>query len=794
MKSRNSTCRQLARATASFLLIASAVAARADYSNTVAALNPLAYWRLSETTQPPAPNVATNSGTLGAAAIGYYAGNASHPVTGALAGNSDTAAGFDGSSGQTTVPFVPALGLNAPFSAELWVNPNTTASGLTCIMACGHFGGNRSGWLIYQDVNGYDFRMYNENAGNTSFDKEIGGLPVVGQWYHVVVTYDGTNASIYVNANKGTGVPSGFVANRDGPLTLGTRSDNNFYFNGNLDEVAIYTNALSDAEVLAHYQNGTNASRVTPYNTLIQAKNPIAYYRLNEPTYTDPDPGTLPVAVSSGTLGVNANAAIHPGTTVGVAGVPFSGFGAGNLACRFNGVIGYLDAGAPAEFDLLGPVSLVTWIKGNPADSRFQAFFAKSDDSYRLAMDQGGLAHFADAGDSDVVGTHNVNDGQWHLVVGVHDIFGTNYLYVDGQLEGTGPANATINSSSAHLVIGAAYDYLNSRVFAGSVDEPAIFDIALSKAQVQQIFNAGNVPARILTQPQAPVGAVYEGYTIPFTVVAAGTPTLAYQWTRNGTNLATKTTSALTLSAVTTNDSGNYAVIVTNNYGSVTSSIVALTVLSGPPQIFQQPQSITRYAGNSATFSVTAGGSTPLSYQWKLNGTTPIGGATASAYTINNVQAGNVGNYSCTITNPFGSTNTVLVSLAVIAAPTNAYAQAVLADHPIGYWRLGEGSGSTAFDYAGSHDGQYTNVVLGLPGYSINDTNTAAGFGPSIESRVANIPGIDFATNGANAVFSIECWVKGPQAQSGDVGILTKGSGAGGEQFNLDTGAGGHYR
>src|SRR6185369_2922820 len=244
----------------------------------------------------------------------------------------------------------------------------------------------------------------------------------------------------------------------------------------NLDEVAIYTNALSDAEVLAHYQNGTNASRVTPYNTLIQAKNPIAYYRLNEPTYTDPDPGTLPVAVSSG-----------------------------NLGCRFNGVIGYLDAGAPAEFDLLGPVSLVTWIKGNPADSRFQAFFAKSDDSYRLAMDQGGLAHFADAGDSDVVGTHNVNDGQWHLVVGVHDIFGTNYLYVDGQLEGTGPANATINSSSAHLVIGAAYDYLNSRVFAGSVDEPAIFDIALSKAQVQQIFNAGNVPARILTQPQAPV-------------------------------------------------------------------------------------------------------------------------------------------------------------------------------------------------------------------------------------------------------------------------------------------------
>src|ERR1700744_5115258 len=46
--------------------------ARADYSNTVVSLNPVAYWPLNETTQPPAAYIATNSGSLGAAGNGYY--------------------------------------------------------------------------------------------------------------------------------------------------------------------------------------------------------------------------------------------------------------------------------------------------------------------------------------------------------------------------------------------------------------------------------------------------------------------------------------------------------------------------------------------------------------------------------------------------------------------------------------------------------------------------------------------------------------------------------------------------
>src|SRR6266446_7200925 len=91
----------------SIISVMAALAARADYSNTVKSFNPVGYWRVDETNQPPPPDQATNTGTLGAAANGYYAAGASHgQTTGALVGSGDTAATFDGSSGQVTVPYI----------------------------------------------------------------------------------------------------------------------------------------------------------------------------------------------------------------------------------------------------------------------------------------------------------------------------------------------------------------------------------------------------------------------------------------------------------------------------------------------------------------------------------------------------------------------------------------------------------------------------------------------------------------------------------------------------------------
>src|SRR5439155_1252460 len=102
------------------------------------------------------------------------------------------------------------------------------------------------------------------------------------------------------------------------------------------------------------------------------------------------------------------------------------------------------------------------------------------------------------------------------------------------------------------------------------------------------------------------------------------------------------------------------AVIVTNAYGSSTGT-VTLAVVGSAPLILIQPQPITRFSGFPFTFSITGGGSTPLSYQWKTNGVN-IPGATASNYT-GIASAATALNYSVTLSNQFGTSNSLSAAL-----------------------------------------------------------------------------------------------------------------------------------
>ena len=73
-----------------------------------------------------------------------------------------------------------------------------------------------------------------------------------------------------------------------------------------------------------------------------------------------------------------------------------------------------------------------------------------------------------------------------------------------------------------------------------------------------------------------------------------------------------------------------------------------------PPTITDQPQSLTAVAGSNVTFTVTATGTLPLSYQWRFNGTN-IHYTTASAYTCNNAQSKDAGSYSVVVSNIAGT-------------------------------------------------------------------------------------------------------------------------------------------
>jgi GH25 family lysozyme M1 (1,4-beta-N-acetylmuramidase) len=68
------------------------------------------------------------------------------------------------------------------------------------------------------------------------------------------------------------------------------------------------------------------------------------------------------------------------------------------------------------------------------------------------------------------------------------------------------------------------------------------------------------------------------GGSITFRTVANGAATLKYQWRFNGTNIANATNPTFTLSNIASNNAGNYTVVVTNSFGSITSGVAVLTV------------------------------------------------------------------------------------------------------------------------------------------------------------------------------------------------------------------------
>src|SRR6266853_1390889 len=146
---------------------------------------------------------------------------------------------------------------------------------------------------------------------------------------------------------------------------------------------------------------------------------------------------------------------------------------------------------------------------------------------------------------------------------------------------------------------------------------------------------APTAPVRptITTQPSNQ--AVGIGQTATFTVAAAGTPPLGYQWQKNNANIGGATLSTYMTPATAASDNGaTFDVMVTNSAGSATSASATLTVnTSSAITITTQPVSQSVTIGQTATFSVTAtSGSPPLSYQWQKNGAA-IATATSSSYT-----------------------------------------------------------------------------------------------------------------------------------------------------------------
>jgi hypothetical protein len=271
----------------------------------------------------------------------------------------------------------------------------------------------------------------------------------------------------------------------------------------------------------------------------------------------------------------------------------------------------------------------------------------------------------------------------------------------------TGPITAASTASAGTIV---AVQFFSGTTLLGT-DTTAPFSQAVNLAAGGYTFTARAInylgvsntsPAVTITVAAAAVAptivtppanqTVTAGANVNFTVSASGTPPLHYQWQKNTVDIAGATTSSLSLASVTAAAAGSYRAVVTNTADTATSAAATLVVNPAPvaPTITLQPVSQSVNAGANVSFTVSASGTAPLSYQWRKNGT-PIPGATTTALNLPSVTTADAGTYSAVVTNAAGpatsgnATLTVAQTVVIVSitSPTNGATFAAPATFPL---------------------------------------------------------------------------------------------------------------
>ena len=199
-------------------------------------------------------------------------------------------------------------------------------------------------------------------------------------------------------------------------------------------------------------------------------------------------------------------------------------------------------------------------------------------------------------------------------------------------------------------------------ITAATTNNSGIYQLVASNAtgyavSTGAILNVGFVP----TVSVAPASlTIFAGSNAVFAATADGTSPLAYRWKKSGTNFAganiTGTNAAtLTIASAVTNNTGNYTVVVTNLFGSVTSSVAALLVVTPAAIVSSSLTNRTLQCGsNTNTFAITATGTAPLVMQWSTNGV-PVIGATSPNFALTNLHLATITNLAVTVTNLYGT-------------------------------------------------------------------------------------------------------------------------------------------
>ena len=365
--------------------------------------------------------------------------------------------------------------LNSPTAVAVaaWIKPAIllNASAGTRIIA------NRLGTFLLQ----YD-------KGNLKFQVTPGGgAPTtlsaaatfnIGTWYHVVGSYDVGNGNMMrlfidkVEVASQTG--PGSIAISSKPLYVGQLNATQGSFVGSIDELSFFKQGLVQADVDALFAAGNAPQTVT---ACAACAKPVAHWALDD----NPDP-MVPDA-SGANHGVNESGS-----------VPATGKVGGGL--RFVDAADHVRIPNTVSLNPSAALSIALWAQpsgilsgGAPS---IVPFFDKQGSGTGYSLVAGASQGFrAVMGDKNAKATGiTFSAGTWHHLVGTWDGANIN-LYIDGAPAASAAKSTPLLAYTGGADIGGTGNTLSGSLL-GVVDEVVLYDVALSSAQVTELFNLGN--------------------------------------------------------------------------------------------------------------------------------------------------------------------------------------------------------------------------------------------------------------------------------------------------------------
>jgi large repetitive protein len=449
-----------------------------------------AYWRFDEGTSTKAIDYSGNgsTGTL----------TNMDATTDWVAGKFGKALDFDGTNDYVEVGEIDDLYFanTDAWTVSAWIYP-TKASGIYQVIATTPTSGS-FGWYMSYDNSAVVTRgvFFDYWAPNLILRLRTQNNDVpLNQWTHVsmVKSAGGSHSDyykLYVNGVDRTTVTGAGTANSityTGFVTRIGQKVGTGFFQGKIDDVRVYSRALSAAELTSLSQNGQVVRKAVSDSGL------IGHWSFNEGTSTK-------AADFSG----NGNI----GTLSGMASPPTasSGWGPGRLGkgLIFDGTNDYVDVGSVPSTNGLSQFTISGWVKRTPGVPTLGGMFIKQTNTsnwlglqfaataqLNMIVSNGGLAF----------GTYNASpvtafDG-WHHFATVFDGTQTGNagrlkFYLDGvekSLSFTGTIPATTPTITASGYLG--HDQQNNTFLKASMDEVRIYNRALSAAEVQTLYEMG---------------------------------------------------------------------------------------------------------------------------------------------------------------------------------------------------------------------------------------------------------------------------------------------------------------